>query len=94
MITRIVQLYFNEEYQQEFENKFPEFKQIVLSFEGCKSVVLKKSNDKSCYFTISEWESEDHLNNYRKSKKFELVWKILKANFSHSPKAWTTINVI
>ena len=90
MITRIVKLHFHANFCSEFENNFSEFKKVVSSFEGCKSVKLLKSNSIGIYFTISQWEQESNLDQYRTSETFKEIWNTLKPYFVERAEAWTT----
>lgn len=89
MITRIVKLTFNANYCEEFEHQFPAVRKIVENSKGCRGVQLQKAN-KQLYFTISKWDDETALNDYRKSANFQEIWSKFKANFSEKPEAWTT----
>jgi heme oxygenase (mycobilin-producing) len=99
MITRVVKMTFRPEAKEEFLSIFNANKQFIAGFEGCKS--LQILNEKSAgaepaegrpevFFTISVWESEEHLNRYRDSKLFEEVWGKTKMMFAEKPEAWTT----
>ncbi len=90
MITRIVKLHFQANFCKAFENNFPEFKKVVTSFDGCKGVKLMKSSTIGVYFTISQWEQENKLDQYRTSEAFKKIWNTLKPNFESRAEAWTT----
>ncbi len=94
MITRIVKLHFQTNFCREFENNFPEFKKVVTSFGGCKGVKLLKSEEIGIYFTISQWEQENNLAQYRTSEAFIKIWNTLKPNFANRAEAWTTEEII
>lgn len=92
MITRIVNLKIEVAHKQTFEvlyrNAFPE----ILKMEGCHSVSLQEDiSEEGNYFTISNWESEEHLNNYRNSIFFAGVWKSVKVYFSAKATAWSLV---
>lgn len=89
MITRFVKLHFNEDFCNQFEKNFPYTKQKVESHKGCIEVKLFKAENNT-YFTISKWERELDLNNYRESDFFKKTWSNFKANFSSKAFAWTT----
>lgn len=93
MITRIVKMTFRPEATPEFLDLFNASKALIARFEGCHSVQL--FNDKSnseVYFTLSVWESEDHLNLYRASDLFGEVWGKTKQLFAGKPEAWTLVS--
>ncbi len=80
------------------EEEIPVFLEIfttscskIRNFDGCINLQLMKSqNDKRILFTISEWESEDHLERYRSSELFTATWAKTKILFDAPPEAWTT----
>lgn len=67
MITRIVKLTFKSESVSDFLKIFEQSNQYISSFEGCSYLELLKDKDNECiFFTYSDWESEIHLDSYRK----------------------------
>ena len=90
MIERIVKMTFKPENTEIFEKIFYEVKTKIASFEGCKNVRLLKDTKNSCiYFTISLWENEKALENYRNSELFNETWQKTKILFSEKPMAWS-----
>lgn len=90
MITRIVKLEIKEGQTKNFEDVFNDNKKQIIKFEGCFDVDLyKDTNDELTYFTISKWESEQHLNDYRKSDFFANLWPDAKSMFSGKAQAWS-----
>ncbi len=66
----------------------------IKGFEGCLHVeLLQDRSSPSIFFTYSNWESENHLNNYRDSILFKTVWASTKVLFNQKPEAWT-LNVL
>ncbi len=66
----------------------------IKGFEGCLHVeLLQDRSSPSIFFTYSNWESENHLNNYRDSIVFKTVWASTKVLFNQKPEAWT-LNVL
>ena len=66
----------------------------IKGFEGCLHVeLLQDRSSPSIFFTYSNWESENHLNNYRESILFKTVWASTKVLFNQKPEAWT-LNVL
>ena len=86
MITRIVRLTITESKAESFYDFVkPRIKEI-RKFPGCIKVDLYEDNsDTRVYYTISQWESEKDLNEYRKSKLFGTIWPIVKPWFSEKP---------
>jgi hypothetical protein len=77
-----------------FLKNFHKNKQNIRDFEGCKLLELNQDiNNPSIFFTYSYWESEVHLNVYRKSKLFKEVWNNTKIYFNEKPEAWSVNKV-
>ena len=90
MIARLVHMHFKEDYIPHFLKMFDEVKDKIANQPGCHLVHLlqdpHKPNEISTY---SVWESEAHLNNYRKSTTFGEVWPSIKPWFKAKPEAWS-----
>ena len=90
MITRLVKLSLQAEKADEFEGLFNQSQALIQDFEGCYSTQLfKVSGSTAQYFTISYWNSEQDLENYRKSDLFRNVWSQVKPLFSAKAEAWS-----
>ena len=90
MVTRLVRMNFKEEHVEAFLSVFGANKNFIASFPGCISLQLKRDiNTPTIFFTISEWNSEADLENYRKSDLFKGVWGKTKVLFKEKPEAWT-----
>lgn len=88
MITRIVTLYIDQNKINSFLTFFKEYKQKIASQKGCTGVELMTDiHDQSVVYTISEWISEEALNEYRQSKLFGEIWPIAKSHFRSKPHA-------
>jgi len=82
MITRIVKMTFKKNKTDDFEKIFEESKEKIISSEGCLHLeLLKYRKHSNVYFTISKWESEDMLDNYRTAKLFISTWSKTKMLF-------------
>ena len=46
------------------------------------------------FFTYSYWDSENDLNNYRKSELFNEVWTFTKKLFNAKPEAWSVEKLV
>lgn len=90
MITRIVKMTFRSENIAAFKEIFYESQKLIRAFDGCIRLELMKdiSNDFT-FFTISHWESEESLNNYRDSYLFKHTWSRVKPLFSERALAWS-----
>jgi len=91
MIHRIVKMHFQpgkiEEFMKIFENSQP----LIRQTPGCKDLkLLRDIYNESVYFTLSIWENEQALNDYRKSGFFNETWTKTKKLFAEKAMAWTT----
>ncbi|MBK9109862.1 MAG: antibiotic biosynthesis monooxygenase [Saprospiraceae bacterium] len=90
MVTRIVKMCFRESEINNFKNLFEQVKLPILSCEGCISVKLLQSKDEPQFiFTLSKWNEEKDLENYRQSELFLNTWKITRLMFEGKAEAWT-----
>lgn len=93
MLTRIVRMAFRPEETETFRNIFNRSKYLIRNMPGCRHLELHTDyHDDSIFFTISIWETENDLENYRKSSVFEETWKDTKALFREKPKAYSLRN--
>ncbi len=90
MFTRIVKMEFHSENVPEFLANFDQIKHKIRSFPGCMFLELyRDKNDTSIFFTYSRWESEEALQEYRKSELFNGVWATTKRLFRSKAQAWS-----
>ena len=90
MITRIVRMTFRKEEIETFQEVFHSSKELIASFPGCKHLELhQQENDPRVFFTISRWESLQHLEDYRNSDLFMRTWAKTKILFEERPSAWS-----
>lgn len=90
MLVRIVKMGFFKQNVEVFLKHFDENKNKIIDFEGCSLVELyRDKNDPSIFFTYSNWESDEALQNYRKSDVFNTIWSKTKPLFSIRPEAWS-----
>jgi heme-degrading monooxygenase HmoA len=75
---------------------FNEHREQIRATEGCTYLELwqTEENDSTLFFTHSRWDSEEHLNNYRHSDIFKIVWPKTKALFNAPPQAWTVNSLV
>lgn len=84
---------FRENEIGNFIQIFESSSDLIQSFDGCLGVQLMKDvSNTSSYFTLSKWDSEEHLNNYRTSELFKSTWAKVKPLFSESAQAWSLVN--
>ena len=89
-LIRIVRMTFQEDQVDTFLDIFEMSKDKIAAMPGCNFVeLLQDYNESNIFSTYSIWDSEDDLNNYRKSELFGGVWKATKALFSDKPIAFS-----
>lgn len=92
MITRIVKMTFRHEAIESFLEVFNANKKFIAASEGCRRLQLMHEKGRpDVFFTISTWDSEEALNQYRDSELFEKVWGKTKTMFAERPQAWTLV---
>lgn len=95
MIQRLVKMTFKLEEVEAFQKMFDERKHLIASSEGCHRLeLLRDRRDARVFFTLSFWESEAYLNQYRDSALFEETWKITKSKFEEKARAWSLDSII
>lgn len=92
MITRIVKMSFAPEHVNDFLEIFGSSGHLIRNFKGCTHLELLNEQDKkNVFFTYSHWESENALDDYRRSELFAGVWARTKILFDNKPEAWTVV---
>ena len=90
MLVRIVKMSFHEEKIPAFLENFELMKTQIRNAPGNRFLELyQDKNNKTIFFTYSYWETEDDLENYRKSELFNEVWSFTKKLFNDKPEAWS-----
>lgn len=88
MITRIVRMSFEPETTDQFQEIFNHSKLKIRAMQGCKYLSLHQDHHLSnVFYTISKWDSQEDLDNYRKSEVFEATWAKTKVLFNDKPMA-------
>ena len=81
---------FKAEETANFINIFLESQPLIRAFPGCNQVeLLRHSEDTTIMFTLSHWESEENLEQYRQSELFKSTWAKTKVLFREKAQAWT-----
>ncbi len=92
-IIRVVKMEFDESRVGDFLNIFAASKDRIKSFSGCTHLqLLRDESDPAVFFTYSHWDSNDDLENYRRSDLFKSVWGNTKKLFRSRPQAWSLID--
>ena len=95
MFVRIVKMSFHTENITAFLENFELNKEKIRNSSGnCLLELYQDKNDKNIFFTYSYWETENDLENYRKSELFGEVWKFTKALFNAKPEAWSVDKLV
>jgi quinol monooxygenase YgiN len=88
MIIRIVRMHFTEAGVEEFLEIFNRNKAAIRNFPGCTHLeLLKDVDDETVFTTLSHWNDEQCLENYRKSELFSSVWGRVKTLFAERTQA-------
>ena len=95
MFVRIVKLSFQEENIPAFLENFELMKNHIRNSPGNRFLELYQDKNNPCiFFTYSYWETEDDLENYRKSSLFDEVWTFTKKLFNDKPEAWSVDKLV
>ncbi len=94
MFIRIVKMSFHEENISKFLENFNLIKEKIRNSPGNRYLELyQDKNNPEIFFTYSFWETEEDLENYRKSALFDEVWTFTKKLFNDKPEAWSVDKV-
>jgi heme-degrading monooxygenase HmoA len=81
---------FAEENIQAFLGNFEIIKDKIRNAPGNRLLELyQDKTNPSIFFTYSYWETEEDLENYRKSELFNEAWSFTKKLFNDKPEAWS-----
>lgn len=87
-ITRVVKLTLHPQHIEEFKSIFASHKQHIAGFSGCLELNAYQDNKQpEVFFTISRWEQEADLDNYRYSAFFKSLWSTVKPMFAARAEA-------
>lgn len=91
MIKRIVKLTFRPDAVETFLNEvFEPSKARIRAFPGCQRMeLLRQTTQPNVLFTLSHWDSEDALEQYRQSDLFQSTWAKTKVLFAERAEAWS-----
>jgi autoinducer 2-degrading protein len=95
MVTRIVKMTFDTTKAEDFKTLMLNNAYLIRAFDGCEYLRILQDNEQpNVFFTYSYWQSDSHLEAYRKSELFDKIWSTVKPNFAAKPEAWSTDIVI
>lgn len=90
MLIRIVRMTFHPEHTEDFLDMFNTVKHKIRGFEGCEELILWQDYHlPHVLATYSLWESDHHLNAYKKSELFKKTWSQTKQYFADKPLAYS-----
>lgn len=83
---------FRPEARQQFvEEVFEQSKAQIRAFAGCRHMeLLQHATRQEVLFTLSFWDDEAALENYRQSELFQTTWARTKVLFAERAEAWST----
>lgn len=92
MINRIVKMEFDPARVDTFRELFDRQKEQIRHFPGCRHLELwEDPTSGNTFFTFSQWDSAEALENYRHSDLFRETWAATKVLFNARPQAWSVI---
>lgn len=78
---------------EEFLALFEQKKDTIQSFKGCRHLELCKDvSESTVYYTLSKWDSDHALDDYRKSEFFKATWLQTKALFQARAQAYSLLS--
>lgn len=90
MFVRIVKMSFEADKIDLFLANFNENKENIRKSKGCELLELyRDKTNTNVFFTYSNWQTEQDLENYRNSALFKNVWAKTKVLFNDKPQAWS-----
>jgi quinol monooxygenase YgiN len=95
MIKRIVAMDLLPGMEGRFLDIFDMAKKHIRSREGCRGLEILRSSENNIVtiWTISLWDSEEALDQYRTSDLFKQTWSAVKPLFSAKARAWTLTSI-
>lgn len=83
-------MHFTDAGVDEFLEIFNRNKSAIRNFPGCSHLqLLKDAEDPNTYTTLSHWDNQQSLDNYRKSELFGSVWGRVKTLFAERTQAFS-----
>jgi heme-degrading monooxygenase HmoA len=90
MLVRVVKMEFQADQIESFVQLFLQRKELIEACDGCIQVtLLQDENDSTRFFTLSHWDSDEDLQNYRNSELFKENWSLTKPMFKSKAEAWS-----
>ncbi|MEO1448084.1 MAG: antibiotic biosynthesis monooxygenase [Bacteroidota bacterium] len=90
MIVRIVRMEFRPDSIAQFETLFTRIRHHIRQQPGCELLELHGDpGNPLVRYTLSHWQQESDLEQYRHSALFAQVWPETKALFGARPQAYS-----
>ncbi|MBS1937703.1 MAG: antibiotic biosynthesis monooxygenase [Bacteroidetes bacterium] len=90
MIVRLVKMTFRPGEEERFQALFDGWRHRIIAMPGCRTLeLLRDIKHPAVFFTRSVWDTEEALDNYRRSATFSEVWPVVKALFAARAEAWS-----
>jgi quinol monooxygenase YgiN len=87
-LTRVVKLTLAPEHIETFKQVWISHKSGIATMQGCISLqAFQDHKEPHIFFTISQWENEHALDNYRYSEFFKKLWSTVKPLFTEKAMA-------
>jgi hypothetical protein len=94
-VTRIVRLVFKPELIEKFMEIYNSSYELIRYSPGCTYLELMRDQElENVYYTYSKWQSDQDLQEYRKSELFSRTWAKTKLLFDDKPQAFSLTKII
>ncbi len=94
VLTRVVKLTLHPQHIEDFKQVFAGHQQDIANMDGCISLqALQDSKEPHIFFTISQWQHEQALDNYRYSEFFKKLWTTVKPMFTEKALAHSLLPI-
>ncbi|MFT6882579.1 MAG: quinol monooxygenase YgiN [Marinoscillum sp.] len=94
MIKRIVRMTFKEENIDAFIAIFDDAKFKIRAMPGCQYLSLHRDHHQpSVYYTLSHWDSQQSLDDYRHTELFKTTWAATKLLFEERAEAFSLTEI-
>ena len=93
-LTRVVKLTLAPQHMEDFKQIWISHKTGIANMKGCISLqAFQDHKEPHIFFTISQWENEHALDNYRYSDFFKSLWSAVKPMFTAKAMAHSLLPV-
>lgn len=90
MLIRMVKMTFKPDCVEAFLAHFDQHHDVIRHQPGCSHLrLLRDAALPNRFYTYSHWDSENDLENYRRSDFFRTVWDYTKTLFEEKPQVWS-----